>query len=145
MGNQRGRICLIHQVDIENETLEYSSSTKDNSVAGVIKSSLDFSTAVSELLRLHGAQRIELALKQIRYGNQYGVCLKSFPQTRLTTALLNLLMLCLGGFSGTELIHLPDTGTILDQSNIFIEAYNIWVSEYNKKVQEDRKEEKNKK
>lgn len=142
MGVNKGRICLIHQIDFDNDSLEYNSKTSSGSVSGTIRSLNDFSRAISELLALHGDDRIELALKQINYNNQYGVCIKSFPQSQLSTRLLNTLFLCMGGFSGTELTQLPYNGTILDQPNIFIEAYNIWVGEYNKKVQEDRKEDK---
>ena len=38
----------------------------------------------------------------------------------------------MGGFSGTELIHLPFSGTILEQPNLFIEGYQIYIDEYNK-------------
>ena len=145
MGNKSGRICLIHQIDFDNDILEYNSYIKSGNVSGVIRSGNEFDYAVDRILSLHGTDRIESALRQIRYKNLTGVCIKSFPRTHLTNALLSLLMLCMGGYSGTELIHLPCTGTILDQPNIFIEAYNIWVNEYNSKVHQDRKDSKDKK
>jgi hypothetical protein len=142
MGNRNGRICLINQIDFDEDTLEYSSSVGKNSVGDFIKSDNGFTNAISQLLHLHATERVESAFKQIKYKNLFGVCLKSFPRSELTSRLLNLLMLCMGGFNGTELVHLPFEGTILDQPNIFIEAYNIYTSEYNSFVQEQRKIEK---
>jgi hypothetical protein len=142
MGNRSGRICFLHQIDFETDTLNYNSATKSDTITGTIQSESDLTEAISNLLKLHATSKIEIALKQIRYKNLYGVCIKSFPRTLLTNSLLNLIMLCTGGFNGTELTHLPFKGTILEQPNIFIEAYNIYTDEHNKYVQEKRKDDK---
>lgn len=83
---------------------------------------------------LYKTDRIEVALKQfkLRNGRITGICPKSFPKSEETIELLSLINICVGGQSGTELIHLPYGGTILNQPNKFIEAYFVFVNEYNK-------------
>jgi hypothetical protein len=47
----------------------------------------------------------------------------------------------MGGQSGTDLINLPDSGTILDQSNLFVQTYVIYKQEYNEFLFNKKKNE----
>lgn len=76
-----------------------------------------------------------------------GICMKSFPKSQLSLHLLSKLNLCLGGENGNELKHLPFKGTILDQPNLFIEAYYVYtdeVSKYRKEIMDKAKEDSKK-
>jgi hypothetical protein len=83
---------------------------------------------------LYKTDRVEIALKRITdlKTKVSGICMKSFPHTPLTEHLLSRIYLCIGGANGTDLVHLPEHGSILEQSNIFIQAYNVYLSEYHK-------------
>ena len=131
MGQRSGRLCFLYQVDF-SEPLTFSSDSKDGKVEGEINSEEDFYNAVDQILSFHKTDRIEIALKRIRMKGVSGVCPKSFPRTETTSLLLRKLNLCLGGDSNNELVHLPYAGTILDQPNLFIEAFYVWSDELTK-------------
>jgi hypothetical protein len=135
MGKLRGRLCLLHQIDFDTDTLLYDVHNKlGESASGEINSVDELMTSISEILSIHKTDDVEIALKFIKLKNSRlsGLCIKSFPRTLLTNMLFNRLSLCLGGENNTDLVHLPDAGTILDQSNIFIQAFNIYRDEKNK-------------
>jgi hypothetical protein len=146
IGARRGRLCFSYQLDLDEDYLKYSCKTKDEEVGGIVKSIDEFYYAVNEILTLYKTNRIEVALKQftLNESNVSGVCPKSFPKTKLTSGLLSILNLTIGGQSGTELMQLPYSGTILQQPNVFIEAYYIFVDEYNKYTKEMYKVENGK-
>lgn len=54
-----------------------------------------------------------------------GVCPKSFPISRQSYYFLELYDLTHGGEYGTELLHLPLTGGVLEQANIFHQACSV--------------------
>ncbi len=132
MGNKSGRICLIYQIDFDEDKLEYRTIARDDKLEGTVESEEQLYDAVSELLDIHKTERLEAALKFFRFNNISGICPKSFPRTSLTIKLLSLLNLCVGGETGTEIKHFPYEGGILEQSNIFVQAYYIWCDEYSK-------------
>lgn len=145
MGRRTGRLCLLYQIDIESETLEYYSVTRSGEVIGVTNSEISFNHAVNSLLNLHQSDRVEVALKFFKLKNSRttGICPKSFPKSQLTVSLLSKLNLCLGGHSGVELVHLPYEGGLFDQPNVFIEAYQVYSEEFNKFWRVQRKERAN--
>lgn len=137
MGNKRGRLCLLYQVDLEEDKLRYGAKL----ISGEVDSEESFLESVSKILEAFKTDRIEVALKSFRLPDNQdkrisGICLKSFPRTRLTSRLIEMLNMCMGGQSGVELIHLPFAGTILNQPNIFIQAYFIYSDEVNKFLKE---------
>ena len=134
MGQKRGRLCMLYQVDFDEHTLLYSGDSRSGKISGEIKSEQEFTQGIDELLSIYATDRLEVALKRISLKDSRisGVCPKSFPKTPFTSELLGLLNICLGGSNGTDLIHLPFEGRIIDQPNIFIEAYFIYVSEYSR-------------
>lgn len=145
MGSRNGRLCLIYQIDLESDRLRYSGESKIGKVSGTISSESELYGAVDELLSTYASDRIAVGLKRISLeGGISGVCVKSFPKSQLTSEILGLLNICLGGHNGTDLVHLPCSGTILDQPNIFIESYFIYVNEYSKYWKEQRESESNK-
>ena len=134
MGRKPGRVCFLYQIDFSEVTLEFYSKTPIESISGTIESYEDFYSAISRILEFHKTDRVEVGLKRIgiKGKTSRGICVKSFPQTKLTAKILSMLNLCLGGQNGTELVHLPESGTIFDQSNIFIESFYIYVDEVSK-------------
>lgn len=75
--------------------------------------------------------KVEEVIKLIRSDTTSGLCPKSFQQLPKITYWLRQVYLCMGGYSGQELVHLPYDGTILDQPNIFIQVYETYVNERN--------------
>ncbi len=144
MGTRKGRICFYYQIDFNSDVLEYSCSVPEKTISGEVTSIEEFQNVCSSILELYKADRIEIALKQFRIKNTRitGICAKSFPKTQETVDLLSLINLCTGGQSGTELFHLPYSGTILDQPNKFIEAYFIFCNEFNKHLKRNRHKDK---
>ena len=131
MGKKNGRICLLYQIDIDEDELTYSSRTKQKNIQGTVSSEGEFFNAISKLLEIHISDRIELALRLFKHQPSMlmGICAKSLPRTQLTNNLLNKIHVCLGGFNGDELVHLPFPGGLFDQPNIFVEAYYIYRDE----------------
>ena len=132
MGSRPGRLCLLYQIDFSEDVLEYKTITRQGPLSGEIKTDEDLYIAFFKLLEHHKTDKIELILKYIKYkGHRIsGVCPKSVPKTDLSIKLLGMLNICLGGENGNQLVHLPFEGTIIDQPNMFIEAYYIWVDEF---------------
>ena len=130
MGNKAGRLCLLHQVtDLEEQHLKYRCQTSLGKIEGLVKSEDELYHAISVILDFYKTDQIEVSIKILEYDKIKGLCIRSFPQTYLTQNILSLINLCVGGQSGTDLIHLPYQGTILDQPNLFIQAYYIYVGE----------------
>lgn len=132
MGEKAGRLCFLYQLDFDEHILSFESKAENEEIQGTISSLEEFYSAVQKILDLHKTERIEVALKKIRLGNIYGVCIKSFPRTPFSSYLLGLINLCVGGESGMEMAHLPFQGTILEQPNLLVEVYNIWCDELSK-------------
>jgi hypothetical protein len=131
MGKRSGRICLLYQIDFLNEdSLTYRSLTRLGEVSGIVNSEEEFYESVDKLLDAHKTERLEVALRFYRIGNINGICPKSFPRTQLSTNLMSIINLCVGGESGTDIQNFPSYGGILEQSNLFIEAYYIWRQEH---------------
>lgn len=131
MGRVNGRLCFLHQIDLdEGDVLQ--------SKVGLITSLEEFYSAVDTILQKAGVTRIELALKNFSLvgSKTYGVCPKSFPKTDLTFRLLSILNLCVGGQNGTDFINLPYSGSLFDQPNLLLEAYYVFVDEANKYFKE---------
>ena len=147
MGKRRGRLCFAYQIDFEEgDELEYSVTGRDSTINGNISSFETFEYAITQLLNFYRTERIEVALKFIRLKNSNisGICPKSFPKSQLTIHLLGLLNLCMGGHNSTELVQLPYLGSILEQPNLFIEAYYIFVEEFNKWMKQERQTQEEK-
>lgn len=133
MGSRRGRLCLLYQVDFESDKLRYSGESKIGKASGLISSEPELYRAIDELLSVYAVDRVEVGLRRISLdGSVSGVCVKSFPKTKLSSDILGLLNICLGGQTGTDLVHLPYSGTILDQPNIFIEGFYVYMNEHSK-------------
>ena len=142
MGRQKGRLCLLYQVDFDVDTLSYSSSSAKEKVSGTISSFEELYSAIDELLEFHKTDRLEIAFKLIK-GNVGGMCAKSFPMSALSIRLIGMLNLCMGGENGVQLLHLPFAGTLYDQPNLFIEAYYVYLDEHSKYIRSLRKNETN--
>lgn len=144
MGSKPGRLCLLYQVDFAEDILLYKTITKQGPLNGEIRNDDDLYLSLYKLMEHHKTDRVDLVLKYIKFkGTRLsGVCPKSFPKTDLSIRLLGLLNMCLGGENGTQLVHLPFPGTILDQPNIFIESHYIWVDEFSKYMKVKQSKEK---
>lgn len=131
MGKKHGRICLLYQLNLGEDKLTYFSRAQQKDIQGTVSSEDELFDAISKLLKLHISDRIELALKLFRHEPSAltSVCIKSLPRTQLTNNLLNKIHLCLGGFNGDQLVHLPFEGGLFDQPNVFVEAYYIYRDE----------------
>ena len=139
MGKSKGRVCLFYQIDFDAEDELYFAKERD---AKSIGNDEELFAAVDYLLQTVGSTRVEIALKRIRSSTNAGICPKSFPRTELTSNLLELLNLCLGGENGMQLVHLPYAGTILDQPNIFLQAFYIYCDEVSKFIKESMPKQK---
>jgi len=65
---------------------------------------------------------IEIALRRIGKG----LCPKSFPVSSLSVHLIDVVDICQGGITGTDLVMLPyPQFSIFDQPNIFFQARNL--------------------
>ena len=146
MGSRPGRLCLLYQVDLAEDVLEYKTITRQGPLNGEIRTDDDLYIAFIKLLEHHKTDRIELILKYIKLKGtrSSGLCPKSVPKTDLSIKLLGVLNLCLGGENGNQLTHMPFQGTVMNQPNIFIEAYYIWVDEYSKYMKTKDKKQDNK-
>jgi len=146
MGNKRGRLCFIYQLDFDEHTLYYKCKVEQEEISEEVHSDNEFQQSLGFILEMYKTDRVEGGLK--RFGLKdtkiSGICIKSFPKSPLTSKLLELIYLCTGGQSGVDLVHLPFEGTVLDQPNIFIEAYSIFTQEYNKYMKEKTKLDFNK-
>ena len=144
MGKTPGRVCMIYQIDFDEDELEYSVKNRFNSVEGNIRNVEEFSAAISALLDFYKTDRVEVALKFIRPVGQRitGICPKSFPKTPLTIDILSKLNLCVGGANGTDLMNFPENGSLFDQPNIFIESYYVYVDEFNKFIRSQKESPK---
>lgn len=138
----------MYQIDFDEDKLYYDLKHKAPEFCGYVQSDIELYRIVKEILEIYSSDRLEIALKFFTLENSRisGICLKSFPKSQLSLHLLSKLNLCLGGDNGNELKHLPFEGTILEQPNLFIEAYYIYtdeVSKYRKemmdKIQEENK------
>lgn len=133
MGKINGRLCLKYQIDLDEDVLTFSAKAKDESLVGEVTDVDELFSAMSSVMALYKTGRVEVALKSFRVANGIsGICPKSLYRLPIVEQLLHMVFMCIGGYSGTELIHLPFPGTILDQPNMFIDAYNIVNSEYSK-------------
>lgn len=137
MGKVNGRICFINQVDYDEFFPEFQRVKLENED--------DFLVAVDEVLDTFKIDRVEVALKRFGLWKSriHGVCIKSFPKSLTTLHLLSLLNICLGGESGSELTNLPFEGGILDQSNLFLQAYSVYIDEHSRHMRETRLKNKN--
>jgi len=135
MGRSNGRICLLYQVD--DYAFSYQASFKGKSISGTVTSEEEFYDAVESLLDTYMTDRIEVALKFFKYKGLRGICPKSLPISELSRRLLSLLTLTCGGKHGTELIHLPESGQILDQSNLFLTSYFIYRGEVTRHISKE--------
>lgn len=147
IGNRPGRLCMLYQVDLELDTLEYNCSNSKGEVHGIITSLDDLTHALTQLLELLKAPTVAPVLKfiKLRHSRSGGLCPKSFPRLPLTNNLISRLQLCVGGQNGTELVHLPYKGTILEQPNLFIQAFNVYADEVSKHTQSLRQKAEEKK
>lgn len=134
MGNVTGRLCFFYQIDLSEDILSYWYETKEGRFSGEVYNEEEFNQAIQEILDAYKTDKIEVALKRFKIVGQKvtGICAKSFPRTDLTRQLLSMINLCVGGASATEIMQLPYEGTILQQPNVFVEAYYIFVDEYNR-------------
>lgn len=146
MGARPGRLCLLYQVDFGEDVLEYKTVTRQGPLSGDIKSEDDMYLAIQKLSEHHKTDKVDLVLRYIKLKGKRlsGVCPKSVPKTDMSIRLLSLLNTCLGGDNGTQLLHLPFPGTIIDQPNIFIESHYIWIDEYSRFMKAQREKEKSK-
>jgi hypothetical protein len=128
MGIKSGRLCLVYQI----QDLSINNLVCNN--GDIITSDEELYISINKLLEEYKTDKFDKVLKFFKSKdfNVSGICLKSLPVTSLTNRLLNLINLCVGGQNGTDLIHLPFEGTVLEQPNVFIEAYHIFVEEINK-------------
>jgi len=132
---------MIYQVDLGEDILEYNTVTREGPLNGEIKSIDDLYYGINKLLQHHKTERVDLVLRYIRLKGtrSSGLCPKSYPKSELSTRLLGKLNICLGGENGTELVHFPFDGTIMDQPNLFIEAFYVWVDELSRYIREKQK------
>lgn len=105
---------------------------------GTITSLEEFYEVCSNIADFHVITQIERILKFIGKG----ICPASFPLTETSVHLTWLVDQCLGGEGGTDLIHLPYGGGVLDQPALFFEAKDIIVSERAKWYNEHLPKEK---
>lgn len=144
MGKRSGRICLLYQIDFDEDKLEYRVIAREDKLEGVVESEEQLYDVVSDLLDIYKTERLEVALKFFKFEKINGICPKSFPRTQLTVKILSILNLCVGGESGTEVKFFPYPGGILEQSNLFVQAYYIWCDEYSKFIKYIRQKSKTK-
>jgi hypothetical protein len=148
MGKRSGRLCFLYQLELGDDKLTYTCKSPESTLQGEVETFEDFQDSISLILELYNTDRIEVALKQFRLvGTSFrGICPKSLPRLPLTSYLLDMIYTCVGGENGTDLINLPFEGTILDQPNLFIQAYNIYVNEQSRwlreKTSKNREQEK---
>jgi len=69
-----------------------------------------------------------------------GLCPKGFALVSDFNELISLVMKCIGGMSGTELIQLPEAGGILDQPSVFLRAYEVISEEIARHLDAIRKQ-----
>jgi hypothetical protein len=141
MGKVRGRICLLYQINFEEDVLVYKASLPDRRLSGEVTSQDGFVEAVSELMDAYATDRIEPILKLFSIpGSINGICPKSFPRSELTSQLLSLINLCVGGESGVQLVQMPYAGALTDQPNLFMQAYSVFVEEHHLWMSRKRRE-----
>ena len=145
MGKVRGRLCLLYQVDFEEDVMVYSASLPSGRLAGEVTSQEELVDAISELMDAYATDRIEPILKLFSLpGKVSGICPKSFPRSSLTSQLLSLINLCVGGESGVQLVQLPFSGALTDQPNVFMQAYSVFVEEHHIWTSRKRRESERK-
>jgi hypothetical protein len=141
--NVKGKICLIYNFEFEEDVLTYPID-KSRQDIGIINSWNDLNYGFNLMSENWKTDEIEHIFKLISNNKIQGLCPKSYQLLPRIRTLLGHVHLCLGGYSGMELVQLPYPGTILDQPNIFIQVYNIYVDEKCKFDEYMRKEEERK-
>ena len=77
--------------------------------------------AIDVALRTYQTEDLQVVLKRLGKG----ICPKSFPVTQQSLYFLDIYYKTHGGEYGTDLVHLPNSGGVLDQPNLFFVASDI--------------------
>lgn len=114
----RGKECLLYR-DLKENPIKYSYKVRNiPELRGLIRSKEELFSVLDRALQLYKTEDLRVALK--RMGR--GVCIKSLPVFQECYYFLDLYNKTHGGETGTELLHLPYSGGILEQPQIFFDA-----------------------
>lgn len=93
--------------------------TKGRDCIGHSISKEEFYVQLRDKIKEHETNDLEILCRRIGKG----VCIKSFPTTRLSVYLVDLIQFC------KEFHSLPCEGSVQEQPNLFFEAYRVINSE----------------